>query len=232
MRKTTSMWFFGAIVLGIIAGIAIIFGVNQTTNETSAQTVEKPNSSTNGDKSANRWKPESFPIQTSGSTFALNLPENLKQNDLAVGIKIIKAGEKESVTVARLFWSENKGYEQVQPSRVSKVEDYPVEAVSLVDGSMTLGETVSGLSKDIVGEGVVIWIEKFEKTQLSIKQGGKLFLSDSKNNLLIQGEESNESRLDNMAHLLGVYSAKHSIADLKAKGHEVTVSEKGGKKNE
>jgi hypothetical protein len=232
MRKTTSMWFFGAIVLGMIAGIAIIFGVNQTTNETSAQTVEKTDSRAKDDKSVNKWKPESFPIQTSNSTFTLNLPENLKQNDLAIGIKVIKDGEKESVKVVRLFWSENKGYEQVQPSHVSKVEDYPVEAVSLVDGSMTLGETVSGLSKDIVGEGVVIWIEKSEKTQLSIKQGGKLFLSDGKNNLLLQGEESNESRLDNMAYLLGVYSAKHSIADLKAKGHEVTIKEKGGKKDE
>lgn len=226
MRKTSKIWFFGAVIFGMVAGIAIIFGINQTTKETSAQTTETVK---NDEKSVNKWKPESFLIQTSNSTFTLNLPENLKQNDLAIGIKIIKDGEKESVKVVRLFWSENKGYEQVQPSRVSKIEDYPVEAVSLVDGSMTLGETIADLNKDTVGEGTVIWIEKFEKTQVSIKHGEKLLLADGKNNLLVQGEESNESKLDNMAYLLGTYSAKHSIADLKAKGHEVTVKERGGK---
>jgi hypothetical protein len=232
MRKIPSIWFIGAIFLGMVIGIAVIFGVNQTTNETSAQTLEKAESGKTDDKSINKWKPKGFPIQTSNSIFNLNLPANLKQEDFAVGIKIIKDGEQESVKITRLFWSESKGYEQVQPSRVSKVEDYPVDGVSLVDGSMTLGETATNLNKDIVGESVVIWIEKSEKTRISINQGGKLFLADGKNNLLILGEETNEPKLDNMAYLLGAYSAKHSIADLKAKGHEVTVKEKGGKKDE
>ena len=214
-----SLWLLiiSAVFFGVVAGFAAI-GLNYATTETEAQSALERNKGK--DTQTSTLKPIVYPIETINGKFSLALPNSLKDEDWAAGLKVVPNGARQQMTIAHITWE--KSPTEVFAGRVSKMENYPPDRIGGAPGQAVLGE-IPDLDKK-----VIVWFEVTPGSEVIVTQKNRTFTLNGAGNLIINGQQFSENRLGNIAHLLGLYTSQKSIKELKEKGHEIIDRRKEG----
>lgn len=178
------------------AAVALLWGLapTRTLNATA---------STNGRVEV-AWKHTERAVKTVDSTFKINLPNISQGGDWLVGVKPIKAGEKERMYVGVFTWEAVKqGGAAKTFKRLSQMEDYPQELLSLGNGSATLDGSVSS------DETLVIYMEVAPSTQTIFNANGKeRALNASEGSYLLFDGEVEKTLIEHTGSLIARANSK------------------------
>lgn len=182
----------------VVFAVAVIlsgFATARYFNTTEAQTT----------KTEVAWKHSERPLKTVDSKFKVNLPNLSQDTDWIAAVKPIKEGEKEKMCIGVFTWEdvENESAKKQGFKRLSRMEDYPQESASFVDGESTLSTSINP------NQTLVIYMEVAPSTQTIFNENGKeTSLNASEGSFLIFDGKTERMPIENISTLIAQANVK------------------------
>jgi hypothetical protein len=211
-----------AVVLVVIVGSRFLYKTEVVAHTVGIQAWQ---AEMQGKPNAVAWKHEERPITTVNSKFNLDLPPFSPDTDWVVGVKPVNEGEKERMYAGVVTWEDAIDKEGKAKGlgfkKVSKIEDYPQQAVSFLDGAASFANVLNG------NQTLVIYLEVRPLTEIDVTQNGKAeVLKASEGSSIIFDGEKESVQITGPASLLNEMHIRKLKKEVDKAGHSMRIEAK------